>query len=176
MTTATDETSITLKKSELKTLIYEIMDQRKANQNGAATTFPRLTKTEYETIIQDAVGKDKSKNRRYSYERYDRRMDLLERVIRLEEGQHRIEDNMDTRFDSTQTQINVRFDNVNSRFDDVNNRLNDMNKRFEDMNKRFGDMNKRFEDINKRFNMFFWIVTSGFTLLSLLIVLLKLFS
>lgn len=96
-------------------------------------------------------------------------MDLLERVIRLEEGQYRIENNMDDRFDAMQTQINVRFDGVNKRLDDMNSRLNDTNNRF-------NDVNKRFDDINKRFNMFFWIVTSGFTFLSLLIVLLKIFG
>lgn len=160
MTITDKNDTITLNKSELKDLIYKILDERKDNQKSKAVTFEASSTEDYEAVFQD--GKEKSEERRYSHERYDRRMDLLERVIRLEEGQHRIESNMNTRFEAMQTQINIRFDNVNKRFDNVN--------------KRFDDVNKHFDDMNKRFNMFFWIITSGFTFLSLLIVLLKLFA
>ena len=141
--------NIKIDKAQLKSLVYDIMKEMKASQNGQADSSPRLSKADYEALMK-LLNKSKSKKQRNNYD-YDRKMDLLERIIRLEEGQIRIEEKMDTRFD-------------------------DMNKRFDDMNKRFDDFNKRFEDMNKRFNTFLWIVSAGFAFLSLLIVLLKLFS
>jgi len=84
---------------------------------------------------------------------------------------------MDIRFEEMANRfddVNHRFDDVNKRFDDVNLRFEDENKRFDDANTRFEDINRRFEDVNKKFSMMFAFLTAGFTILSLLIVLMKL--
>ena len=46
-------------------------------------------------------------------------IELLERIIRLEEGQKIIIEIMNARFEL----IDKRFDDVNNRFDDINNRF-----------------------------------------------------
>ena len=59
--------------------------------------------------------------------------DVVERLIRLEEGQktltQRIEDlntSLNQRIDDLRTEMNQRFEGVNRRFDDMNNRFNDV--------------------------------------------------
>ncbi|MEW5944567.1 MAG: hypothetical protein AB1742_00055 [bacterium] len=88
--------------------------------------------------------------------------DIMERIIRLEEGQKTIIETM-----------NVRFEAVDKRFDAIltymNKRFEDVNKRFEDVNKRFDDVNKRFDDVGNRFLMLTALMTIGFIALGILI-------
>jgi tetrahydromethanopterin S-methyltransferase subunit G len=58
----------------------------------------------------------------------------------------------------------------------MDKRFEDVNRRFEDVNKRFDDVNKRFEDFNQRFSQLQWLMGLGMTLLTTLIVTLKLFA
>jgi len=51
--------------------------------------------------------------------------EIVERLIKLEEGQKALQKEMNIRF----TDINKRFDDVNRRFDDINRRLDDINNR-----------------------------------------------
>ncbi|MGC8871707.1 MAG: hypothetical protein ACP5QC_02360 [Caldimicrobium sp.] len=52
----------------------------------------------------------------------------------------------------------------------------EMDKRFEAMDMRFEAMDKRFEAMEKRFNFMQKLIAGGFTLLTILITLLKLFG
>jgi len=75
--------------------------------------------------------------------RRERELNLVERIVRVEEGLKNMHEVMEARF----TAVNQRFEDINNRFEDVN---------------------KRFEDMDKRFSQVQWMMGLGFTLLSIL--------
>jgi chaperonin cofactor prefoldin len=103
----------------------------------------------------------------------DKRFEDVNR--RFDDINRRFED-FNKRFEDMQKYMDKRFDDVNKRFEDVNKRFDDINRRFEDVNKRFDDINRRFEDFNKRFSQLQWLISLGMTLLTTLIVTLKIFA
>ena len=70
-----------------------------------------------------------------------------------------------------------RFEAVDKRFEAVDKRFEAVDKRFEDMqrhmNARFEAVDKRFDDMNKRFTGLTWLISAGFVVINLLIVLFK---
>jgi len=73
---------------------------------------------------------------------------------------------MDKRFEALQREMNARFEAVDKRFEALQR----------EMNARFEGVDKRFEAMDKRFSMLTWFMGAGFSLLALLIALLKLFG
>ncbi len=73
---------------------------------------------------------------------------------------------VDKRFEALQREMNARFEAINKRFEAVD-------KRFEALQR---EMDARFEAMDKRFSMLTWFMGAGFSLLALLIALLKLFG
>ena len=126
---------------------------------------------------------------------YDRQLDLLERIIRVEEElKHQREmiqvliKQMDKRFEQMQNNMDKRFEqmqhNIDKRFEQVDKRLeqmqNNMDKRFEqmqhNMDKRFEQVDKRFEQMNKRFNFMQWMILSGFIIMGGLMSFLRFYA
>ncbi|MCS7278502.1 MAG: hypothetical protein NZ530_00385 [Thermodesulfobacteriaceae bacterium] len=56
----------------------------------------------------------------------------------------------------------------------MNTRFEAINARFEAMNARFEAMNMRFEAMERRFNFLQWLIVGGFSLLGILLTLIKL--
>ncbi len=81
-------------------------------------------------------------------------LELLERVVRVEEGLKNVAELMRRGFE----QMEKRFEQVDKRFEQVD-------KRFEDMQY---NMDKRFEQVDKRFSQIQWVMGIGFTLLAAL--------
>jgi DNA anti-recombination protein RmuC len=116
--------------------------------------------------------------------RSPRELDLIERVIRVEEGLKKLHEQMDLRFDTQLQYLDKRFEahqqDVNTRFEVQQQYLD---KRFEEqlyyMDQRFQQVDKRFEanqqNMDKRFKSLQWFMGIGFTLLAALIGLLDIF-
>lgn len=84
--------------------------------------------------------------------RTNRELDLLERMIRVEE--------------SLKTQMELTrqgFESMDKRFESVDKRFESVDKRFESMDKRFEDMQNYMD---KRFAGQQWVMGLGFTLLA----------
>ena len=100
----------------------------------------------------------------------ERRLDLIERIVRVEEAiknqnllmEQRFE-MMDRRFEM----MEMRFEAIDKRFEDL---IHQIDKRFEDI---IGQMDKRFselrEDMNRRFATMQWMMFFGFTLIGLMV-------
>ena len=110
-----------------------------------------------------------------------KRLELLERVVRIEEGQR----NILARLDSMREETNQRFESMqketNQRFESMQK---ETNQRFESMqketNQRFDDLihyvDKRFEQVERRFRFQQWLIGGGFALLALLMTLYTFFA
>ncbi len=70
---------------------------------------------------------------------------------------------MDKRFEALQVQMDKRFEALQVQMD----------KRFEAVDKRFEAVDKRFDDFNRRFALLQWTMLIGFTMLTLLITVLR---
>ena len=129
--------------------------------------------------------------------RSNRELDLLERMVRVEESlKNQMEltkqgfESMDKRFES----MDKRFESMDKRFESMDKRFEDMqismdkrfefvDKRFEDMqismDKRFESVDKRFEDMqnymDKRFTGQQWVMGLGFTVLAALMSIFNFF-
>jgi hypothetical protein len=123
--------------------------------------------------------------------RSDRELDLLERMIRVEEELKNLGIRMDERFEAMDKRFDLmlnmmderfeavdkRFDLVlkmmEERFDAVDKRFEAVDKRFEAVDKRFEAVDKRFEDIqhymDRRFSSLQWFMGTGFFLLATLL-------
>ena len=78
----------------------------------------------------------------------DRQIDLVERIVRVEE--------------ELKSQRELMIQGFNA----MDKRFESNDKRFDDVNKRFDDVNKRFADMNNRFNSLQWSMGLGFTLIA----------
>ena len=87
----------------------------------------------------------------------ERRLDLIERIVRVEEA-----------INNQNLLIEKRFEAVDKRFEDL---IHQIDKRFEAVDKRFEDMNKRFDAIARRFNWTIGITTALITGLGVLITI-----
>jgi len=99
---------------------------------------------------------------RLNYE--DRRLNLIERVIRIEEELRnqrelieKLLHQMDKRFDQIQREMDKRFDQIQR----------EMDKRFELLQKQMDD---NYKHVDKRFNLLTWVMGIGFTIMISLIV------
>lgn len=105
----------------------------------------------------------------------ERELDLIERIVRLEEGQKDLKVQMDLRFQ----QVDKRFEDLlhsqDKRFEQVDKRFEQVDKRFDQIDKRFEQADKRIEDLihsmNRRFQTHEWIMGFGFLLISSLVTI-----
>jgi tetrahydromethanopterin S-methyltransferase subunit G len=118
--------------------------------------------------------------------RRERELDLIERIVRVEEELkslkevtearfeeiHERFEAVDKRFELMMNYMEKRFEGVNERFEAVDKRfelmMNYMEKRFEGVDKRFEAVDKRFDDMNHRFTQVQWMMGLGFTVLAAL--------
>ena len=82
----------------------------------------------------------------------ERRLDLVERVVRVEEAIERLSEMIKYQGEMT----NKRFEAMDKRFEDI----------IGQMDKRFGELR---EDMNRRFATMQWTMFFGFTLIGLMI-------
>jgi chromosome segregation ATPase len=162
-------------------LLYDILDT--LLEEEAALREEKSDRSEIRELIQEMRSGFAMMDKRFEdMQKYmDKRFEDMQKSMdkRFEDMQK----SMDKRFEDMQKymdkrfeDMNRRFEDMNKRFDDVNSRFEDVNKRFDDINRRFEDVNKRFEDFNKRFSQLQWLISLGMTLLTTLIVTLKIFA
>ena len=89
-------------------------------------------------------------------------LQLLERMVRVEEELKAQRELMTVRFDA----VDRRFESVDQRFEAVDRRFESMDQRFEDL---IGYMNGRFEAVDKRFSTIQWIMGIGFVMMGTLV-------
>ena len=93
----------------------------------------------------------------------ERRLDLIERIVRVEEAIKNQNLLMEQRFEM----MEKRFEAMDKRFEDL---IHQIDKRFEEI---IGQMDKRFselrEDMNRRFATMQWMMFFGFTLIGLMV-------
>ena len=93
----------------------------------------------------------------------ERRLDLIERIVRVEEAIKNQNILMEQRFEMMER----RFEAIDKRFEDL---IHQIDKRFEEI---IGQMDKRFselrEDMNRRFATMQWMMFFGFTLIGLMV-------
>ena len=71
--------------------------------------------------------------------------EIIERLIRLEEGQKALNQRIDERFADVNQRIDDVNENLSKRIDDVNENLSN---RIDDVNNRIDDVNNRIDDIH----------------------------
>ena len=102
---------------------------------------------------------------------------LLERMVRVEEelkSQREVMtarfDAMDQRFEDVLDRMDTRFEAVDRRFEDAREQIN---ARFAAIDKRFESSDRRFEDLigymNKRFGLVQWVMGIGFIMIGTLV-------
>jgi chaperonin cofactor prefoldin len=82
---------------------------------------------------------------------------------------------MNARFEALQKEMNARFEAVDKRFEAMDKRFEAMDKRFEAVEKRFEAMDKRFEAMEKRLTFIQWFIGIGFSLLTLIVALYRVY-
>lgn len=91
--------------------------------------------------------------------RTQRELDLVERMVRVEEGLKNIVE-----------QMQKGFEYMEKRFEQMEKRFEQIDKRFEQVDKRFELMDKRFEDMqhymDRRFSQLQWMIGIGFTVVT----------
>jgi len=97
------------------------------------------------------------------------KINIIERLTRIEEGQKAIISEMkarfdasDKRFESILREMNQRFNSVDQRFESIDKRFESIEKRFESIEKRFESIEKNFESIEKRFENRFISIENRF--------------
>ena len=111
--------------------------------------------------------------------RRERELDLVERIVRVEEEVKSLREVMETRFAA----VYERFDAVDQRFESMQEhmetRFEAANERFKSIDQRFESMqqymDKRFETVDKRFSQLQWMMGIGFTLMAALMGVLNFF-
>ena len=116
---------------------------------------------------------------------HKRELDILERIVRIEDELKNLREVMEERFEAMQNQMDKRFEAqqnlMEERFRTVDERFSKMDERFEaiqnQMNQRFEaqqkQMDRRFDAMDKRFSFNQRILGIGFTAIALLIVVLN---
>ncbi len=114
----------------------------------------------------------------------DRKWDLLERIVRVEEElkylredmkrlreeMKQLREDMDKRFTELREDMDRRFTEVNNRFAEVRE---DMDRRFTEVNRRFAEVR---EDIQRNFKFTVWVISGWGTLTVTLISLFSLLA
>jgi len=113
-------------------------------------------KKHLKTAIEDFIRENEQKAKEIS---------LLERIIRVEEELKALKEIELARFEA----IEKRFEAVDKRFEALQR---EMNARFEAL---IREMDARFQAIEKRLSFMQWFMGIGFTIISILIALLKFF-
>ncbi len=98
--------------------------------------------------------------------RTQREIDLLERMVRVEEGLKNIAEQMKKGFES----MEKRFEQIDKRFEQVDKRFEQVDKRFEQVDKRFEDMQHYMD---RRFSQLQWMIGIGFTAITVLMGLIN---
>ena len=108
---------------------------------------------------------------------YFNEVELLERMVRVEEELKNQRELMlmgfeqtNKRFEEMQKNMDKRFEQVDKRFEEMQK---NMDRRFEQVDKRFEQIDKRFEDVNSKFTMMFAFMTLGFTILATMMTIFK---
>ncbi len=113
-----------------------------------------------------------SKNKNVLEFKTDREIDLLERMVRVEEGLKNIAEQMQKGFEY----MDKRFEQMDKRFEQVDKRFEDMqysiNKKFELVDKRFEDMQHYMD---RRFAQLQWTIGIGFTVITVFMGILNFF-
>ena len=114
-------------------------------------------------LVEEALNQRASRSGAAANE--SKRLELLERIVKLEEGQK----NILARLEAMQKGTNQRFEamqkGTNQRFDDL---IHYLDKRFDDI---IHYVDKRFEQVERRFRFQQWLIGGGFALLALLMTL-----
>ncbi|ROR03222.1 hypothetical protein [Desulfosoma caldarium] len=107
-------------------------------------------------------------------------LSLLERVIRVEEELRALREieaarfeSLEKRFEALHREVQARFEAVDKRFEAVDKRFEAIDKRFEAIDKRFEAVDKRFEALDKRFVTLQWSLGLGFSVLAIIIGLVR---
>jgi chaperonin cofactor prefoldin len=118
------------------------------------------------------------------FEAAEKRFESLQREmnVKFESLQREMNarfETMNNRFEALQKEMNARFEalqkEMNARFEAVDKRFEAMDKRFEAMDKRFEAMDKRFEAMEKRLTFIQWFIGIGFSLLTLIVALYRVY-
>jgi len=114
-------------------------------------------------------------------------LSLIERIVRVEEELRALREieiarfeAAEKRFESLQREMNAKFESLqremNARFEALQK---EMNTRFEalqkEMNARFEAVDKRFEAMEKRLTFIQWFIGIGFSLLTLIVALYRVY-
>ena len=125
-------------------------------------------------------------------------LSLIERIVRVEEELRALREieiarfeAAEKRFESLQREMNAKFESLqremNARFEALQKEMNtrfealqkEMNARFEalqkEMNARFEAVDKRFEAMEKRLTFIQWFIGIGFSLLTLIVALYRVY-
>ncbi|MCF7915314.1 MAG: hypothetical protein K9L66_09115 [Spirochaetaceae bacterium] len=112
-----------------------------------------------------------------------RELDLVERVVRVEDELKNLREVMEERFQKVDERFEAQRELMDERFGRMDDRFSKMDERFEAqrelMDKRFEAqrelMNERFDHMEKRTSFSQWIIGIGFTAIGLLILVLNYF-
>ena len=153
--------------------LSEIVEQELEN---AVEVKDRKALHRYAVLVTQGVMQREEANQRF--ENLESDVQTIAQTMRdgFERMDRRFEA-MDQRFDDLVHQMDERFEAVDKRFEAVDKRFEDlihhMDKRFEAVDKHFDDVNRRFEDMNRRFAAMFRFMTLGFTVVTLVTVLVR---
>ncbi len=100
----------------------------------------------------------------------ERKWDLLERIVRVEEELKYLREDMERRFAEAQEDRRQLREDMERRFAEVNRRFTEVR---EDMNRRFIEVR---EDIERNFKFTVWVASGWGTLLAALITLFSLLT
>ena len=95
-----------------------------------------------------------------------RELDLIERVVRIEDELKNLREVMDERFEAQREVMDERFGRMDERF-------SKMDERFEAQREL---MNEHFDHMEKRTSFSHWVIGIGFTAIGLLMVVLNYFG
>jgi ElaB/YqjD/DUF883 family membrane-anchored ribosome-binding protein len=106
-----------------------------------------------------------------------RELDLIERVVRIEDELKNLREVMDERFEAQREVMDERFEAQRELMDE---RFGRMDERFSKMDERFEAqrelMNEHFDHMEKRTSFSHWVIGIGFTAIGLLMVVLNYFG
>ncbi|MCF7915963.1 MAG: hypothetical protein K9L66_12415 [Spirochaetaceae bacterium] len=101
-----------------------------------------------------------------------RELDLVERVVRVEDELKNLREVMEERFQKVDERFEAQRELMDERFGRMDERFSKMDERFEAQREL---MNERFDHMEKRTSFSQWIIGIGFTAIGLLILVLNYF-
>ena len=108
---------------------------------------------------------------------HKRELDILERVVRVEDELKNLREVMEERFEAQQNLMEERFQTVNERFSKMDERFEamqtQMDRRFEAQRELTGE---RFDLLEKRTAFVQWGIGIGFTAITVLMLVLNFFG